>query len=382
MRDSLRFLNAQETSYFTDMRDYLRGLGAHYLIGGSNMWLASVAQSAAQAPVDYNSPENHWGAPPGGVGGVGVPYDNRPAVLQETMGPASLLSRRAVFGKPCIAGEWQHAWPNEFRLEGVPMVAAEAAFQGWDGACQFEYAFGELAPFIYRVFDTSGFPDQWVQWPAMAMMFHRGDLDTGAPLYVQPTGSDPILDRSYVEDHLPPGIEFQQRVRVLLGPGPAPAAPAATTPSPLERRPGLFLIHSARTAAVTGFLQKASPITTPTFSLATPTEFGSVIVSSLTNDPISTAHHLLVTAVGRAENSDMVYGPNRDRVLDAGQSPVIMDPLTGTLSILRTDTHLPHVYRLDNAGLQAGEVGAKLEGGFLKIPLDGDRLTLWYEIVE
>ena len=171
-------------------------------------------------------------------------------------------------------------------------------------------------------------------------------------------------------------------MRVLLGPGPAPAAPAAATASPLERRPGLFLIHSPRTAAVTGFLQKASPITTETFTLATPTEFGSVIVSSLTNDPITTSQHLLVTAVGRAENSDMVYGPNRDRVLDAGQSPVIMDPLTGTLSIQRTDTHLPHVYRLDNAGLEAGEVAATLVGGFLKIPLDGDRLTLWYEIVE
>ena len=95
------------------------------------MWLASVAQSAAQAPVDYNSPENHWGAPPGGVGGVGVPYDNRPAVLQETMGPASLLSRRAVFGKPCIAGEWQHAWNSEQGREpAFPWKQTEQLGQG------------------------------------------------------------------------------------------------------------------------------------------------------------------------------------------------------------------------------------------------------------
>ena len=86
--------------------------------------------------------------------------------------------------------------------------------------------------------------------------------------------------------------------------------------------------------------------------------------------------------MGRAENSDVQYGPDRDRLVSFGHSPVIMDPLHGVLSIRRADTRLPHVYRLDNAGRRNGEVAAGLEGGFLKFPLDSDRLTLWYEIVQ
>jgi hypothetical protein len=35
------------------MRDHLRGLGAHYLVTGSSMWLASVTNSAAQVPLDF-----------------------------------------------------------------------------------------------------------------------------------------------------------------------------------------------------------------------------------------------------------------------------------------------------------------------------------------
>jgi hypothetical protein len=383
VRDSLRFLHELETGSFREMRDYLRGLGAHCLIG-TNMWLASVANSAAQASLDFVDRHNIYANPkgPGFPDYRSLTYESGPAVLQETMGPASLQSRRAVFGKPFLVSEWQHAWPNEFRLEAIPLVAAHAAFQGWDGVCQFEYAYGELADVIFRYYDASGFPDQWAQWPAMAMMFHRGDLPTDPQPYVQPTGSDPVLDRTWMESHLPPGIEEQRRVRVLLGDGPVPTAASPNSPTPLERRPGLFLIKSPRTAAVVGLLQKASPIATDSFSLETPTEFGSVIVSSLTEEPILRSRRLLITAVGRAENSGTTYGPNRDRLTSPGHAPVIMDPLRGTLSIQRESTRLPHVYRLDNAGLRDGEVSARLEGGSLRIPLDENRLTLWYEVVE
>src|SRR5437899_11457698 len=132
----------------------------------------------------------------------------------------------------------------------------------------------------------------------MAMMVHRGELSSDPSPYGQATGGDPIMDRWLLETHLPAGIESQRRVRIRLGEGPAPAAGSPSFTSPLERRPGLFLIKSPRTAAIVGLLQKASPITTDLLSLETPTEFGSVIVSSLTEEPITRSSRLLITAVG------------------------------------------------------------------------------------
>jgi hypothetical protein len=384
VRDALYFLNELETGYYREMRDHLRGLGARYLITGSSMWLASVTNSAAQMPLDFVDRHHIYANPqgPGFPDPAHLTYEGRPAVLDPMLGTAGLLSRRAVFGKPYVVSEWQHAWLNEFHLEGVPLVTAHAAFQRWDALCQFEYAYGELADRIFRHYDTSGLPDQWVQWPAMALMFHRGDLPTDPEPYVQPTGSDPVLDRTLMETHLPVGIESERQVRLRLGAGPAPGPRSSPFTSPLVRRSGLFLIQSPRTAAIVGLLQRASPINTDLLSLETPTEFGSVIVSSLTEEPIARSDRLLITAVGRAENTGMEYGPNHDRTVKIGGPPVIMDPLRGTLSIRREGSRLPRVYRLNNAALRDGTVAATIEGGFLRIPLEANRLTVWYEVVE
>lgn len=43
------------------------------------------------------------------------------------------LSRSAVGGKPYIVSEVKHPFPAEFAAEGIPILAAYAAFQDWDG---------------------------------------------------------------------------------------------------------------------------------------------------------------------------------------------------------------------------------------------------------
>ena len=88
-----------------------------------------------------------------------------PGFTSPAAGPASWLSRQAVLGKPYTASEWQYAWPNEYRLEGVPLVAAHAAFQGWDAALQFNYSGADWAPIIDGNFDVGNKPEEWAQWP-------------------------------------------------------------------------------------------------------------------------------------------------------------------------------------------------------------------------
>jgi hypothetical protein len=116
-------------------------------------------------------------------------------------------------------------------------------------------------------------------------------------------------------------------------------------------------------------------------TLESPTEFGSVIVSSLTQEPLTRSRRLLITTVGRAENSGMVYGPTRDTVLEPGRSPILMDPVRGTLRLRREGGPALRMYRLDGVGRRAEEISARREGETLLLPLDERRLTLWYEAV-
>jgi hypothetical protein len=224
-------------------------------------------------------------------------------------------------------------------------------------------------------------------------MFHRGDLSSTTGVRVHATGPRPELDREWVGSSLPAGLETRELIRIRIGPAtvdggadresdrtqPAPTPNPPHPPPSLERRPGLFLIHSPRTQAIVGFLQRAGRVRIGATELESPTEFGSVIVSSLTEDPISRSARLLITTVGRAENTGTVYGPTRDTILNPGRPPILMDPVRGTLRLHRDGGPELHVYRLDGTGRRAGEVSTSREGSSLRVPLDGERLTIWYE---
>jgi hypothetical protein len=382
VEDSIRFLHELQTRYFTEMRDHLRSLGARYLIAGSNHWTSHHAEIATQLPFDFIDRHSYWAHPEGGFGWRNVRFSPSSALRQAALGPASLLARQAVLGKPYTSSEWQYSWPNEYRLEGVPLVAAHAARQGWDAAMQFEYAGADWSPMIEGNFDAGNKPDQWAQWPAMALMFHRGDVPVDPiPLTTTPV-SQPDISREALGRRLPEGAETREGVRNNLGAKRVPVRPSVDpTSTSLQHRPGLFLIHSPRTVAAVGFLSAAGKIDVGPVTLESSTEFGSVIVSSLTQEPLTRSRRLLITTVGRAENSDMVYGPTRDTVLEPGRSPILMDPVRGTLRLRREGGPALRMYRLDGVGRRAEEISARREGETLLLPLDERRLTLWYEAV-
>ena len=66
--------------------------------------------------------------------------------------------------------------------------------------------------------------------------------------------------------------------------------------------------------------------------------------------------------------------------LKVGDWQVHANGSQGTLRIRRETSAALHVYRLDGVGHRAAEVGAKVDGGSLVVPLDGSHLTLWYEV--
>ena len=94
---------------------------------------------------------------------------------------------------------------------------------------------------------------------------------------------------------------------------------------------GVGLINTPRTQAAYGLLSQ-TPISTSdtTFSISTP--FATCSLSSLTNDPIKSSPHLLLTTIARAQDSNQTYNLSRTRLTTSGKPPVLAEPVTGTIT--------------------------------------------------
>jgi len=80
-----------------------------------------------------------------------------------------------------------------------------------------------------------------------------------------------------------------------------------------------------RTKAVYGFVGAAGKIALKGFELEVSTDFATVCLSSLTDDPIEQSESLLLSAIGRCDNTDVRYSEDGLRQLSFGCPPVLIE---------------------------------------------------------
>ena len=73
-------------------------------------------------------------------------------------------------------------------------------------------------------------------------------------------------------------------------------------------------IDSPKTKAVYGFVGKEGEILLNDVKVEVKTDFATVAISSLTDEPIKSSGNMLLTAVGRAENTNSKYNEDRTAV--------------------------------------------------------------------
>ena len=82
---------------------------------------------------------------------------------------------------------------------------------------------------------------------------------------------------------------------------------------------GYGWIDSDRTKAIYGFTGKVSRIELTGVSFGVKTDFATIALSSLTDKPINSSDNILLTAVGRSENTGMKFNEERTVMLDVGR---------------------------------------------------------------
>jgi hypothetical protein len=180
------------------------------------------------------------------------------------------------------------------------------------------------------------------------------------------------------------------RIRSLVGkPG---AAITADTSSPYKsdtgqlvwytdtNQTGLVTIDSPRSQGLVGFV-KANQKHVSNLAADVKNDFCVIVVNSLEAKPISSARRMLLTTGTRVENTGMQWDVRRAHVTNQGQSPTLIEPVTGTITLRNLDSAKQvSAKALDGSGHSIGApiVAKKTDAGWeLAV---GDPVTTWYEV--
>ena len=397
------FFTQLESGFFKDVQSYLtKDLGVkcpiiatsdHAHAGSSYALLKDTSQ------LDVLDGHSYWQHP------SERPVKNAPMVNDPLNSTVVELSRTAFVDKPYTVSEMNHPFPNQYASEGIPILAAYAGFQGWDGIVWYSFEQKKdpnWRSYVGDAFDMSLDPVKMPQIAAGALMFVRGDLDAAKQTMQRSYTTQqvwdsrflPKTDRPYFTPDFPAQMPLLHGSRIKSLDGDPTAAVSEDVSSPLKsdtgqlawytspadspNQTGLVTIDSPRSQGLIGFV-KANDKSVTNLAADVKNDFCAIVVNSLEDRPIASCGKMLLTACVRVENTDMAWDATRTHTSRQGHSPSLIEPVTGQIILRSLDSATAvSATPLDGSGkaLRDPVEAAKTMRGW-EIPV-GDPATTWY----
>jgi hypothetical protein len=392
--DSLmRFLVEVQRNYYLEMQRYLRDeVGVRVPMTGSN-WTQGGGLLAALRDMPFTDSHTYWNHP----ARDGAVNNNAMVGSSGTVFGGLAFNRMA--GKPFFASEWDEPWPNEWRAELPVWVAGISALQDWNGLTVYTYRHSSQVPIdrISGAFETFNDPARFGLFPNAALIFRRGDLKPATqtvgvaiPLDLAASAASPTPWASSAYGAL---VETQRIESVLA------AAPTGydrvvrpsdkITAEALRRAEGgriwrdvnrkVGAIDTPLSQAVYGALSEAGELSTADMRVTSPSRFGTIALGSLTDAPITRSERLLLTAVGRAENTGFAYNILRTKKANDGSGPILTDGIRGNISIATTQPDM-EVWAVSAEGKLSEQVPTRYENGKLSFEIGPQWKTIYYQL--
>jgi hypothetical protein len=326
------------------------------------------------------------------------------------------VAANRVTGKPFFCSEWDNPYPNEWRAESSLLLAAAGSMQGWGGFCihTYRYTLAEDVDMIghgYRgitdkrvtpdaiggrshrggVFDTFNDPAKFGLFYHAALIMRRGDVRPAEKTVLVDAG-DPY-ERTHEALKLTPE---QHRVEILI-PGTTGNGDiiVKSTEPVVDVSEGEVLsdtkqmyrnfrekygwIDSPNTKAVYGFVGKQGKIELNGMDITVKTDFATVAVSTLTDDPIKHSGNMLLTAVGRADNSGSRYNEDHSESLEIGHGPIQVEIIEAVIEI-ETDQRNMRVMAINPQGFITGYIPSGYVNGIFSFEIGKDWQSMYYLI--
>lgn len=353
-----------EQSFYLEMANFLReevGLGA-LLVGNSDHGHARTGypQLVGTSLLDVVDGHVYWQHPkyitdPQTGRQTGFTIGNTPMVDEPRYSSVVELSRSAFAGKPYTVSEVNHPFPHEYACEGIPILAAYAALQDWDGI--FWYTLEHQDPIGAEPrqvghFDLAHDPVKMAQLPVGALLFLRGDVaaakSTVTRTYTREQVREsvrlPYAERPYFTPGFPRDLPLRHgsRIASLAGPATGQLPAEGTLPYAADTgemvwqsagvRTGRVTIETERSQAVVGFFG-AEAATLSHLGVVAQSPFGAITLQALDDRPIAGSARLLITATGRMANSGMRWNAERTSLEQWGKAPTRIEPVRATLRL-------------------------------------------------
>jgi len=402
------FLIECEQNYYKEMIGHLRDAGVRIPITGSNLhgdWSRRWAHLTSQMVTDYTDSHAYWQGGSGTRNMKGFFGNMSMSGLTTNMIPDLALAR--VGDKPFFVSEWDNPYPNEWRAESSVLMASVGSLQGWNGFTihTYRYSMDEDVDMIGKpitsraigggyhrggVYDTFNDPAKFGLFYHAALIIRRGDVRPAEKVVAVKIG-----DLSAA-----PGIKAlklsaeQNRIEMLF-PGKATKASLVVDPEKelvdltkgevwsdtkemyrnLNRRYGW--IDSERTKAVYGFTGSAGSLALKDFKITVRNDFATVAISSLTGEPLNRSSNMLLTAVGRAENTGVIYNKEHNQQIDPGQGPIRVEIIEAAIE-LKTDKKNLRVMAINPQGFIIGYITSEYKEGIFRFDIGREYQSMYY----
>jgi len=386
----LRFLHEVQRSYYKEMSGYLRSIGVRVPMSGSN-WSQNMALLSSLLVNDYTDSHSYWDHP------SNRKFSNRLMVGSEA-NVFAWLSFNRVVGKPFFVSEWDQPWANEWRAEHTLAMASVASFQGWNGLTTYTYRHSTATPIDYLSgeFETFNDPTRFGLFYHASLIFRRGDVTTGKQSVAIKVPQDVVFkspnptawqmqallasaEKHHIAMALPDAVIKDRVIQSYNQPLiDKDATDVSSDTGELYRswKDRIGTIDTLRTKAVYGFVgeRKLNGL-----ELNVKTPFATIAVSSLTDETIERSSKLLLTAVGRAENTGFKYNITHTKTLDRGHGPILIEPIE---AIVKLKTSVPDlvVWAIGSDGERKKRIDARMDDGYLTFSIGRSAETIYYII--
>ena len=403
-----------QRNYFVEMMKSMRDAGVKFPITGTNWSLGSIlnysrlaannASLAAHDVCDFTDSHAYqydWNWDEGKA--------RQTAFTQFVNPETNTLARFTLEGKPFFCSEWDLPWPNEHRAESPILYAAIGSFQKWAGFAIHTYAYSTrlenmkmlgkevsskaIGNVTYRegIFSTWNDPAKFGLFYHAALITRREDVkpcDLEKLIYMEadPTkvhvSGEALATQEYCKvrgtlERKPGVLELNESIADISG------CEMRSADGQLYRNWGdknYGTIDSDRTKCAYGFLGKNGTIEMNGLSVKCDTDFAVIALSSLTDEGLGDTDNILMTAVGRAQNTGAKF--DGEKMLELGQPPVEIEVIEAEISLKTKHDRGFRVWSVNAEGFYYGLIPTTYEDGCLKFKIGSEYPSMYYLIVK